>query len=101
MDELLSDDIAHKHERHTNQAYYKYDTETYYLKNSNGVYVRLWRGGEIDGETLTDRDIVLSINHPTLDYDTGVRYDMHEMPEHTDWMGFAGSHGGEGICSIS
>ena len=90
LDELLSDDIAHKHERHTNQAYYKYDTETYYLKNSNGVYVRLWRGGEIDGETLTDRDIVLSINHPTLDYDTGVRYDMHEMPEHTDWMGFAG-----------
>ena len=83
-------DQAHKHERHTNQAYYKYDTETYYLKNSNGVYVRLWRGGEIDGETLTDRDIVLSINHPTLDYDTGVRYDMHEMPEHTDWMGFAG-----------
>ena len=77
LDELLSDDIAHKHERHTNQAYYKYDTETYYLKNSNGVYVRLWRGGEIDGETLTDRDIVLSINHPTLDYDTGVRYDMN------------------------
>ena len=90
LDELLSDDIAHRHERHTNQAYYKYDTETYYLKNSNGVYVQLWRGGEINGETLTDRDIVLSINHPTLDYDTGVRYDIHEMPEHMDWMEFAG-----------
>lgn len=90
LNELLTEDIAHKHESQTDQVYHKYDSETYYLKNSNGVYVQLWRGGDFNGGTLVNSDITLSINHPTLDYDTGVQYDIHEMPEHTDWMEFAG-----------
>ncbi len=100
--DLFSDAV--KVENHINQAYYQEDSTTFYLPNSNGIYITVFSGkGDIFGSRHahdgTDLSICFAFDgscHTLFDKDVFQLYEMKRLknkldnlPENFDDTGFS------------